>query len=379
MLTGCPAVLCFLLFLFSTINAQNINIKFKQRLILGNDESAAEEYLFQYPSYLRTDSKRNIYIVEALQQKIRVFNRDGKFIKYIGKNGQGPGEMLNVSAIAIDHNDDLIVVDGMNRRFTRFTELGDKNETFPLPVNRFAGTREIIPIDEQNLLLYYVYKAPENEGRVQANEKIFHLFSPSDFTYKKSFCNVDPIWDVSRPFVYTLPGSRDRLDINFRSNKLFFSSKFYEGTLFLAEWINNELKIKPIKSGKKYGEAFKLLDFSDYPNRNYPSHYLIASHYEKFLLHIRTRSKGLAVFKNGIIAHFVLTYQSKEHYELGVEFFDKDCNFIEYQKIEEQIIDLLADKFIHHIMWQDPGTVIYALSVLNGFNVIRVLEVEFSK
>ena len=56
-------------------------------------------------------SGNNIVVGET--NKILVFNKDGKFIRSIGSRGQGPGEYIWISALAIDErNNHLLVISG---------------------------------------------------------------------------------------------------------------------------------------------------------------------------------------------------------------------------------------------------------------------------
>ncbi len=59
---------------------------------------------------IRVDSKGNVYVLEVTQTTIFVFDPNGKFIRSIGKKGEGPGEMkMAFDFFLVDNN--LIVPD----------------------------------------------------------------------------------------------------------------------------------------------------------------------------------------------------------------------------------------------------------------------------
>jgi len=57
-----------------------------------NDDSLPEDIFFEAPVDLTFDSEDNIYICDYRTHNIKVFDPSGKFIKTIGREGQGPGE-----------------------------------------------------------------------------------------------------------------------------------------------------------------------------------------------------------------------------------------------------------------------------------------------
>lgn len=61
---------CLFWFLIAgMLHAQNLSVHLTEEIVIGASENAAEEYLFQYSTFLRSDSKMNIYIAEAISKK----------------------------------------------------------------------------------------------------------------------------------------------------------------------------------------------------------------------------------------------------------------------------------------------------------------------
>ena len=70
-------------------------------LQIGEPEGT-EEYVFGRISYIDVDQSRRIFVLDALEQKVRVFRPDGTFSFSVGRKGQGPGEFLSARGFGID-------------------------------------------------------------------------------------------------------------------------------------------------------------------------------------------------------------------------------------------------------------------------------------
>ena len=80
----------FLLFV-QTYRAQGQDVAFTEVLVLGDDETASLEYLFSAPRMAAVDSKENIYIADALDIEIKVFDRSGVYLRPLGLTVEGLG------------------------------------------------------------------------------------------------------------------------------------------------------------------------------------------------------------------------------------------------------------------------------------------------
>jgi len=109
---------------------KNDVIELKEDLSIGV-ANGAEEYMFANPSYVDADSKGNIYVADAMDKVIKVFNPEGKYLKSIGGSGQGPGEFQRLYSIIIDKNDFIHVYDVGLRRLTIFNQNGKFEKSYP--------------------------------------------------------------------------------------------------------------------------------------------------------------------------------------------------------------------------------------------------------
>ena len=75
---------------------------------------------FAKPSGLAVDAEANLYVCDTLNNRIEVFDADGKFIRAFGKAGDGPGYFSRPKGIAIDGDGHIWVADGMQDRVQVF-------------------------------------------------------------------------------------------------------------------------------------------------------------------------------------------------------------------------------------------------------------------
>ena len=92
------------------------------RTIGGLD--AEENLSFDEPNDIVRDSAGNLYILDAGNNRIQKLDSAGKFIKTIGRKGQGPGEFQSAHSMDIDNENNLFVFDVRTRRIEVFSSDG---------------------------------------------------------------------------------------------------------------------------------------------------------------------------------------------------------------------------------------------------------------
>lgn len=108
--------LIFSLSIFMTSQVFSEQIK----LSLDLEIKEPENIIFNGLRDIATDSKNNIFVLDSEEKMIFLFNEEGKFLKKIGRPGQGPGEFGRPSSIYIDSKDIIYVLDESNRRIEIF-------------------------------------------------------------------------------------------------------------------------------------------------------------------------------------------------------------------------------------------------------------------
>ncbi len=72
------------------------------------------------PKGIARDSEGHLYVVEGLTGMVQVFDRQGRLLYYFGQKGTGFGEFQLPTGLFIDRNDRVFVVDSYHRRVQVF-------------------------------------------------------------------------------------------------------------------------------------------------------------------------------------------------------------------------------------------------------------------
>ena len=99
------------------------------KVILKEDfkigDSEAEEEMIAQVTFFVVDENGSIYALDWKANNIKVFDKSGKFVRTIAKQGQGPGEINFPSGLLITSKNELLVEDAGNRRLAYFTLEGE--------------------------------------------------------------------------------------------------------------------------------------------------------------------------------------------------------------------------------------------------------------
>ncbi len=92
---------------------------------LGDGVQGTTPGRFGYPTDVVTDKAGNYYVSEyGENDRIQVFDRDGKWLRQWGGHGYAPGEFLRPRALAMDDQERLYVADSCNHRIQVFDTHG---------------------------------------------------------------------------------------------------------------------------------------------------------------------------------------------------------------------------------------------------------------
>ena len=77
---------------------------------------------FAKPTGLAVDADGNLYVCDTLNNRIEIFDADGKFVSTFGKAGDGPGYFARPKGVAIDSDNHIWVADGMQDKVQVFNQ-----------------------------------------------------------------------------------------------------------------------------------------------------------------------------------------------------------------------------------------------------------------
>lgn len=102
----------------------------EEELSIG-DVEGKEEQMFKNIFDIAVDENENIYILDLNQRQVRVFDRKGKYLRTIGKVGQGPGEFQFPRQIIISPHQEFVICDPMVRKVFFFSLEGLYKRNIP--------------------------------------------------------------------------------------------------------------------------------------------------------------------------------------------------------------------------------------------------------
>jgi len=121
---------------------------------------------FALPTNVAVNKEGDVYVTDTLNNRVEVFDADGKFIRAFGKPGDGPGHFARPKGIAIDGDGHIWVVDAVQQRVQVFDNEGRLLIYFGQPGNwpgQFSAPYDIA-IDTKN---NRVITSEQFPGRVQ--------------------------------------------------------------------------------------------------------------------------------------------------------------------------------------------------------------------
>ena len=98
-------------------------LKLKRKIgTTGHNHELTSPGDFAKPTGLAVDQEGNLYVADTLNNRIEIFDADGKFISAFGKSGDGPGYFARPKGVAIDGDGHIWVADGMQDRVQVFNQ-----------------------------------------------------------------------------------------------------------------------------------------------------------------------------------------------------------------------------------------------------------------
>jgi WD40 repeat protein len=124
--------LSLIVFLLATniLNAQSLLPLYNKGIIqvekdweIGGDV-ADENYIFTHITRISIDSEGKLFVLDTRENCIKIFDSNGKYLKTYGREGGGPGELLQPLQMAVDPEDNIVIYELGNRRFSVYNNIG---------------------------------------------------------------------------------------------------------------------------------------------------------------------------------------------------------------------------------------------------------------
>jgi hypothetical protein len=222
---------------------QKPQLKLIPELIIGQ-EDGDENLIFGYVAYLDVDARGNIYVLDTKNRQLRIFNREGKFLRNILiPPGQGPQELTQFSGMAVTPSGKVFI--NGNRKMIFYDSEGNYLRTFPVTFHISCicspGTEEIVGIGPNNGKILHLFN---EEGEILASfGEVFDV--PKDFEPMKMMpmfgaplifsCSKDGRIFVLNPHRYEFLVFKDRqLEATIRGTSEIFQPIIQKGRSFIS-------------------------------------------------------------------------------------------------------------------------------------------------
>lgn len=122
-----------------------IELELELDLTIGGEEYD-ENYNFIRISDVKVDEDGNIYVLDSRECRIQIYDKDGKYLKTIGRKGEGPGEFQRASRMTMSARGKLYVDE--SRKILIFNE----DNTYERSINVDSLILSYLVTKEENLL-----------------------------------------------------------------------------------------------------------------------------------------------------------------------------------------------------------------------------------
>ncbi|MBA4318125.1 MAG: hypothetical protein C0412_06970 [Flavobacterium sp.] len=299
---------------------------------INDDKTTQKEYMFKHVTGIITDDENNFYVHENIGSEIRKFSKDGKYIKTIGRNGAGPGEIRTIYKMYISNQNEIVVHDPPNFRHTYFSLDGKYIKSIPIK----PGTPDLGKVTRYQGNSYIALRRVNNDKLEHGNKIV--IYDNSFQNLLTSFGHSSIFWKYNDVFELHMDVFND-LKIAAYQNIVFVSKKYYDGKIFIFDKNTNwDVKIVEGRQIKKPGyDVIEGVD-SNFDWEKYPGASVgFSAKWEgitrNYAIVYRYTSAGIFVYKEKYLVNFLLTWKKKKEYEFGIDLYKIDGTYLGYTKI----------------------------------------------
>jgi hypothetical protein len=135
----------------------------KKLFTISSENQTDTAAYMKRPMSITEDSSGNIFILDILSMSVKKFDSEGKFVKSIGRAGQGPGELFYPS-FAYINDDTLKVFSAPSRKISKFDPEGNFYSDQILETEAQLQNTKVSR--DNSKIASYVVKQIQNEGQM---------------------------------------------------------------------------------------------------------------------------------------------------------------------------------------------------------------------
>lgn len=364
-----------LLSIVSRLGAQPLDLEFENGISIGGRENAPVEYLFGGIREVVTDRKGRIYVGLATNE-IRVYTKEGHYIKTLGGSGRGPGEFREITSMEIREEDKLLVLDRMLMRATEFQNMGAQVEVFKFNFPA-VNINNLVVLRNGDIAFTYVH-LPTGES---SEKEVIRIYSSDFSTLEGTFFNISQVFNLKDDFERSMAGFPfGYLIVGTGQNQIALSTGLFDGRIYL---VNIEEGSTTAVEGNFAGlDRYKIL--SDNPNNRTKTflkysktHRGISSGSHGYIYQRKLVSECLLSNSRWIL-NFVQRTEGKKQSAYFIEIIDHDGNYIGYTRIDDNFTMIEEDAMPQQRFYPkhlDEQNNLYFVDYSSGTPVLRTSRI----
>ncbi len=151
--------------------------KLKELWRIGGDTDDEDEF-FGVIGQILVDDKGNVYLLDSQLSLIKIFNKNGEFIREIGREGEGPGEFRRPTGMFFTKDGNVAVMQVVPGKIVILTPEGEPAGEYPLPPVEAGGFQILLGGQSRgdNVVLAIAKQA----------------FSEGRYEQMRYLCSIDP-------------------------------------------------------------------------------------------------------------------------------------------------------------------------------------------
>lgn len=192
------------------------------------------EYQLGQPVAVRTDNEGNIYIADRASLTVKVFDKQGTYLRSFGGRGRGPGEFMLINLMEIaDSDGNLLFLDRGKLEFIFMNTEGDFISSYPIDLSNQYYPKSV-KIIENNTIGLQQNGEPRSNYPHPINRPLFYVYDTTLQQFNRSFLEFYELgYNAEEMFIWSsflfYPGN---FDIRNYQNKIIYSPGVYTGKLY---------------------------------------------------------------------------------------------------------------------------------------------------
>ncbi|GAA5521686.1 6-bladed beta-propeller [Aliifodinibius salicampi] len=381
-----PKLFCAVVFILlftisgfvSEMAPEKLSLSFEESFTIGENSDADTKYFLVSPYQIRTDNRQNLYIAEGQQKTIMAFGPQGKYLRSIGRSGNGPGEFPSGPIFNLNNKNEIVALDMESQRVTWFSKKGDILSEYAPSQAGTVWSEKFFQTADGN---YIMLKKPRNIGEDDPSnyrKYVFHRYSKSFENRINSFGAFDQL--VSKgdaKFVDMISNSMNSGNfIKTGEDSFWYVPGIYDGKVYEFEKSADEWKLVNTFDGQTNWEEAVVVDTDEKGSMSIVTYGDEGQ--QRSRGKINSYSIGIVQANDGKVLHFSgQRMQDQDSLQTMVEVFDPEGSLIGTGSFDEIAINnhLLNFESHHPAIWMDEKDRFYFIDH-NDMPVVRVGKIE---